>query len=454
MKNLIALILLIGFISCQKETKENDYVLFQGTVTNKTADTARVSGQDFVAKIPIAENGSFSDTLKIKSNGFYHFNVGRESTSIYLEKGKSLMVNLDANEFDESIKYSGDMAAENNYMAAKFLWDEKNNDSEVLYKNSEDQFKNNLESNKKTIDSLQKSYKITNEDFLKAEGSEIAYNNATAMENYQSGHRYFGEDKNYIANPTFYEGLNKIDFKDTTAFRQSEAYRRLLSSHYQRMVSVDTEDSTDYSIRYLNLVDKNLPNGYAKDFMMYDFLTFGLSPKPSLDQVYAIYKNSDPNPENFAKITERYNKLKTLQAGSPSPSFNFENHKGGTTSLDELKGKYVYIDVWATWCGPCLGEIPSLKKVEEDYHNKKLTFVSVSIDVEKDHETWKNMVNEKQLKGIQLMADNNWKSNFVQEYDILGIPRFILLDPEGKIVLADAPRPSDPALRKLLDGLM
>ena len=128
--------------------------------------------------------------------------------------------------------------------------------------------------------------------------------------------------------------------------------------------------------------------------------------------------------------------------------------KDGFTSLESLKGKYVYIDVWATWCGPCIREIPYLKEVEKDYHNKPVSFVSISIDEPKDYEKWKTMVSEKELGGIQLIADNNWNSKFVKEYAILGIPRFILIDPQGNIVSADAPRPSDPALRTLLDGLL
>ena len=80
--------------------------------------------------------------------------------------------------------------------------------------------------------------------------------------------------------------------------------------------------------------------------------------------------------------------------------------------------------------------------------------MSISIDEPKDYDKWKAMVSDKELGGIQLMADNNWNSKFVKDYAILGIPRFILIDPQGNIVSADAPRPSDPELRKLIDGLM
>lgn len=146
---------------------------------------------------------------------------------------------------------------------------------------------------------------------------------------------------------------------------------------------------------------------------------------------------------------------KELPKGAPSPIFkNYENFKGGTTSLIDLKGKYVYIDVWATWCGPCRQEIPFLQEIEKDFHGKNIAFVSISIDREKDHHKWKKMVESKNLGGIQLFADNDWKSKFITDYKINGIPRFILIDPDGNIVSADAPRPSSPELKKTLEELI
>ena len=140
--------------------------------------------------------------------------------------------------------------------------------------------------------------------------------------------------------------------------------------------------------------------------------------------------------------------------GSISPSFDYENFKGGKTKLEDLRGKYVYIDVWATWCGPCRAEIPHLQKVEEQYKGKNIAFVSLSVDEAKDYEKWKKMVADKSLGGIQLIADKNWNSDFVTAYSINSIPRFILIDPKGNIVNADAARPSDPELQVLFDSLL
>lgn len=178
-------------------------------------------------------------------------------------------------------------------------------------------------------------------------------------------------------------------------------------------------------------------------------------------------KNSKLNPnfvsvqkkeikESLIGLTKYYeqeqenNKMNNL----PSPSFNYLNYTGGTTKLEDLKGKYVYIDVWATWCGPCRQEIPFLKKAEEKYHGKNIVFVSISIDKLKDQEKWKTMIKEKELGGVQLFADNDWNSKFVQDYKITGIPRFILIDPNGIIVKASAARPSSDDLIKELDVLL
>lgn len=146
--------------------------------------------------------------------------------------------------------------------------------------------------------------------------------------------------------------------------------------------------------------------------------------------------------------------LTRLAKGKASPVFvNYENFKGGKTSLADLKGKYVYLDIWATWCAPCKAEIPFLKTLEKEYEGKNIQIVSISVDKPEAYETWKKMVADEQLGGMQLYADNNFESQFILDYGINAIPRFILIDPSGNIVDADAARPSDPKLKELFTEL-
>tara|TARA_B110000908_G_scaffold42859_1_gene52169 strand:- start:26 stop:1003 length:978 start_codon:yes stop_codon:yes gene_type:complete len=134
--------------------------------------------------------------------------------------------------------------------------------------------------------------------------------------------------------------------------------------------------------------------------------------------------------------------------GEAAIDFTYPDKEGNEFSLSTFKGSLVYIDVWATWCGPCKAEIPSLKELEHDYHNNNITFLSVSVDTDK--EAWLNMVAEKQLGGVQLWA-NGW-SAITKSYAINGIPRFMLFDTDGNVISLNAPRPSSDEIRELLDA--
>lgn len=170
----------------------------------------------------------------------------------------------------------------------------------------------------------------------------------------------------------------------------------------------------------------------------------------SIDRTIASYKN----------YIGSINKVKRqLPEGMESPVFEaYENFNGETTSLSDLRGKYVYVDIWATWCGPCKVEIPYLKSLEKKYEDKNIAFVSISVDSpkrsgswEKAREKWKKMVSEEAMGGVQLFAPEGSKSEFIKDYMNIGIPRFILIDPEGKIVSAVAPRPSSDELIRLFE---
>ena len=180
-------------------------------------------------------------------------------------------------------------------------------------------------------------------------------------------------------------------------------------------------------------------------------------------------KLNDPllNPEFKSQIemmVKQQNKQMAMQyvqkqgtmklIGAPSPTFDYENYKGGKTKLSDLKGKYVYIDNWATWCGPCRAEIPFLQEIEKKYHGKNIEFVSISIDTKKDYEKWKKFVADKELGGIQLIADKDWSSDFMIAFGINSIPRFLLIGPDGNVIDADADRPSSPQLQQTLDKLL
>ncbi|MDR3220377.1 MAG: TlpA family protein disulfide reductase [Dysgonamonadaceae bacterium] len=136
--------------------------------------------------------------------------------------------------------------------------------------------------------------------------------------------------------------------------------------------------------------------------------------------------------------------------GEIAIDFSFPDKEGKATALSDFKGKVVYIDVWATWCGPCIKEIPYIKNLEAEYHGKNIVFLSISVDNEKDRQKWADFIQKEELKGIQLFAGSKSK-DILGPYKIKDIPRFILVGKDGKLITAEAPRPSSSEIRSLLN---
>lgn len=141
---------------------------------------------------------------------------------------------------------------------------------------------------------------------------------------------------------------------------------------------------------------------------------------------------------------------KEQKAGEAAIDFTAEDIDGKAVSLSNFKGKVVYVDAWATWCGPCIAETPHFRKIAEEYAGKEIVFMGVSLDERKDYDKWKEYVKAEKLPGVQLYA-GGFGSDIARLYGINSIPRFLLFDKEGNIVLKDAPRPSSNEIKSLLD---
>lgn len=158
------------------------------------------------------------------------------------------------------------------------------------------------------------------------------------------------------------------------------------------------------------------------------------------ERIKEIFEQNVSDPEIVEAFKTVWTEGSVLVAGRSSPDFTFVDINGKQVSLKDLRGRYVYIDVWATWCVPCRGELPHLKKLEETFKGMNIAFVSLSCD--KDKAKWEKMVKDDQMGGIQLWGDAD--NAFLNAYRVQTIPRFIFLDPEGRIVNPDMTRPSQP----------
>ncbi|NDI97973.1 TlpA family protein disulfide reductase [Flavobacterium sp. LaA7.5] len=328
MKKLLTIILLtVGSIYAQ-----TDEFTFSAVIQNPNSDSLVIRSKSMQKVIKAHKQGHFKETFPINA-GLYQIYDGKEYSVLYLDNSYNLAMTVTGGKFLETLQFTGEGAAENNFLTKKLLADKE-------FRKSLDDLPNEPGAAQKIVGDRTK------------------------------------ELRSALENPAI-----------------NETFKNL-------MINVLTQEQ------------KQL--------------------------------------EAIAKRAQDAQKMK----GKPSPLFAYENHKGGITNLKDLRGKYVYIDVWATWCGPCRKEIPHLQEIEKKYHDKDIVFVSISVDKEKDHDKWKKFVEKEALGGVQLIADKDWKSDFIAAYEIHSIPRFLLIDPKGNVMHSDAARPSDPALQELLDKLL
>jgi thiol-disulfide isomerase/thioredoxin len=387
---------------------------------------------------------------------YYLLLTDEKSYYVYLENGFNLHLETTADDFINSMNFSGIGMEENNYLVQKnkviesILGDQSNFENVLkVYTEQENAFIETIENLKKSLVEKLASSPVKNQKFITNEKKEIEILGLKYFEQYAPYHGYAIANKEFKTSDSFPKVGDDFDMNDEETFKHSYSYRGLLGGIFQRiMYGTQTEGSSpfDKGMEKLKTIKSDIIRSELAKNMLYEL---NLAAQ-DIDRVYkGIIANSNDSTFN-EEVTQKYETLKKIGKGAASPTFDYENVTGGKISLESLKGKFVYIDVWATWCGPCIAEIPALKEVEKEYQGKNIEFVSISIDERKDFEKWKKMVADKELKGIQLFADNAWESDFVKKYAIDGIPRFILIDTEGKIVSADAPRPSDAKLKELL----
>ncbi|TCC99649.1 TlpA family protein disulfide reductase [Pedobacter hiemivivus] len=246
----------------------------------------------------------------------------------------------------------------------------------------------------------------------------------------------------------YYAGLNAQDLTKSATkvfaypwgFRVSESVM-MINMRQKNMTYAAGVDGVKQSLSFIS--NDTLKGDFALKRMeslknYTDYITYA----NAFGQYFLTSKLKKKNVEIAASLA-------TLKPGDSAFNFSYPDNSGKTVSMADLRGKVVLVDVWATWCGPCKKEIPSLKKLEEEMKGMDVQVVSISVDEAKDKEKWLKMIKDENLGGLQLFA-SGW-SDIAQFYKINAIPRFMVFDKAGKIVTIDSPRPSNPELKALLE---
>lgn len=451
----ISLLFVISILSCREDVPKIDYVILNADIGNTLGGPLTVGSLNGFSKtVNVKEDGQLTDTLMV-DEGLYYIRFDKGFSSVYMAPGNVVNLTADAKQFGKTLEFGGANANINNYYAEKAQDDhEFRKNNKEHYALDEATFENKIKELQASAEAKLAAVTDIPDEVRAKEKRALNYARLNRKNFYERSHAYFAKKQDYKASEAFKEEIDELALDNTEDFFFSRDYNRLVNGKVMKETQeLVKKDSMPYPEAQLVAASK-MENKAIANQIMYNNTSMYLPRAQEKKSFVDKYMALSTNEEHKQKVKDLYKELKTLEPGNPSPKFvDYENNAGGTTSLDHLKGRYVYIDIWATWCGPCKVEIPFLKEIEATYHGKNIEFVSISVDEKKNHQAWKDMIAEKEMTGMQLFADNAFDSDFVQSYKIRGIPRFILLDTKGNIVKSNAPRPSDKKLIALFDEL-
>ncbi len=215
-------------------------------------------------------------------------------------------------------------------------------------------------------------------------------------------------------------------------------------------------DMTPWALMYMDTVDRYVADPVVKKALARScasmYFTFGKGGDyMKFWDAFRVFARDYPDliAANESKIIA----LNKTVKGTDAFDAVLENPEGKTCRLSDFFGKFIYIDVWATWCGPCCAEIPHLEKLAAHFEgNDRIQFVSLSVDTAK--KAWLAKLEKDRPRWPQFILSPDEAKRFMEAWGISGIPRFIMIDRHGKIYAADAPRPSDKNIVEILEKAM
>ena len=410
---------------------------------------SRINTQELV----VDESGAGNLEIGYPDNSFVRIQIGDFFFSMVNSAGAELMVEGKAGDLPNSLTISGKGSLSNNYLLAKNSIISKYNelDGRYFFQLDSAEFWVRMKALNEEIDSLNSW--LTTKKIDKDLGSLLV------LESQQLSNVYI---LNYALVKRHTDSKYSVDIPyDENLFRSySSAYNMVLGLNYEFQISGpawrSSGASNNDSIAYIfpkilsETIDALGIPEYAKDYYIARMLfsNFGRNQSsPVIEDVYTIWLSKYPESAYKNSLEDAINNMPALARGKQAPIITGIDPSGNEFSTEQLKGKVIYIDVWATWCSPCVEKIPKMYALQEEFKDQnQIQFLFVSVD--KDLDKWKDYISKLPGDGMHINANS---SDIYKDYMMGGVPQYIVIDSHGNIYQSNAPAPDSGEIKSLLE---
>ena len=420
-------------------------------------------------EVPLDENGCLAVELPFTEAQMASVDLDDE-VKLFLEPGDQLHIDADLLDLPQSLRFSGQGAANNQFLTAlrarfpDYLRIDYEGLEVDVFRKIVDQRRSELES---FLDEGCSQYQLT-PAFVDYYRAEIAYEWANFIVSYPTDYMFANESRNEDLPADYHDALNQVDLVDeaaigTTHYRtflernfwriEEEAAERALReqvSEEQRrafiqphtiaylpdfIVRLDEEQRRGDLIQFHNVVyhlAKRLLHGKALYFFLAGEIIddFQQGRFDQGEQRLAEFLQDNPYPTYTEAVEEVVRETAQLKPGQPAPDFTLDDLQGQSVSLSDFKGQAIFLDFWASWCGPCIGAAPHLEELKQRTRDHKVVFLNISLD---SADEWQQAVDEHGLTGVHVHAPGGWRAAVAQLYQVRSIPSYFLVGPDGRM---------------------
>jgi len=424
--------------------------------TDLQMDSVKIFTSDFHKKIgavPVVNNTFTWSTRETLPLDEYQIEIGNKKLILVMGSGDWFDLNLKFNNTEMVTYLKSNRKADQTYREKQdsfgrdftYVLDDQpyNNEPEKFYEAAQDDWKKK----KRILNAFaDPSNNALSEEYKTYRRQLMAINYLNEISNYRKMTSW--KDPKFAPPKAFVDELNANISKPSLLLSKHENYLQFKLDHL--LTDKDQSINAD-SIIFVKI--NRLPQGLEKDRLLSKHLSKTMELQTDSLARNKLFTGEINHVKNIDYRKMLYSKLEQInvsQKGAVFPDLAFLNDNGKKVNLSKFRGKYVIIDLWATWCAPCKQIRPVFEARNNQYrYYQNLQFISVSID--ENQSKWKNYLKTKPSAIPQFWLPDAEK--LMNIYKIRSIPRFIIIDPEGKIFNLNTPFPDEDNFVEILDKL-
>jgi thiol-disulfide isomerase/thioredoxin len=464
MKKALFFLAAIALFACQGPT--DDTVRISGIVDNPTDTEVEVfyykeyvTNSMETVRFALDADNVFSGELSLDEPRFVYLRMPRRTLLLYLQPGADIHVHFDAADSDVLPEITGDKALESQFMMAYNKEIERNYGRSIILEGipgtQPEDFVSHMDDvyGKKMafIESFD-GYDRLDAGFVRVTKANFLYEKYGLLMEYPRYHAYFNQLEEGPELPEGYYAFLEEEGLFDDGLLVSRPYLSFLGSYNNYFMELDKAmESGDRSYFQAQFdYGKKLFSGKSRDHMLAQAVISALSfaPFEEAQELTDDFFELASDPLYRDLVSGEYKTVLKTAPGNPAPDFTLADINGEEVSLSDFKGKVVYLDFWASWCGPCMREVPYAKELKKRMAGQDdLVFLYISIDT--DEEAWRRTVANQEIRGVHLNVPGG-RAEVPSLYNVKGVPTFYIIGRDGNIFDNRPPRPSNPLVDERL----